>query len=380
MKTNLIFALMLSVTVTYAQQKQIAAVLNIDSRGIAYDSRSMAYMVRLELEKTNYYSVLDKYEIAEILSKNKISTDSCYSKSCLVETGRLLGVDKVISGSIEKFDEKIVLSLRLIDIKAGVIEKNETTEYLNLPEVQKMVEISVKKLLGTEVDKAMAELLIDYNIPITSPRNTLRLNGPRMGCSYMSGSMAERLTSDEAGGFNMSPVTFNFGWHHEKQYISAGNFQAVVENIFLVSGLESGKFIPSYTPMMGFRFGKKAWEFGFGPTFRLVRKESGYYDSDNKWHIMSEWVKNDSNNFNPNPGYYDSDGNYVRYKIRHEIDSRGLPTLSTGLVFAIGRTFHSGYLNIPVNIYITPRRDGTTTVGFMFGFNIQKKSKSIKVE
>jgi hypothetical protein len=364
----------LLVTGMFAQTKPTIAVLNIDSKGVINTSEEIGYLVRLELEKTEVYSVMDKYEVSEVVKANKIDMNNCYSKSCLMKAGSLLKVDKMLSGSIERFEEKVIVSLRVIDVTTGVIEKNETTEYLNLPEIQKMVRVSVKKIVGQEPDPMMVKLLVDYDVPVESPKNTLRLNGPRMGFATTLGKAGEILANPDKskGGFDMFPVNFQFGWQQELQYINSGNFQALIENIFLIGGLESGKFIPSYTPLLGFRFGKGAWEFGFGPTFRLVKKANGFYDTkgymggkEGDWYLENQWNTGDSLAGKPtvNP-----------YNIESRLDSRGSTELSTGLVIAIGKTFRSGYLNIPVNIYFAPRKDGST-IGAMIGFNIQKKKK-----
>jgi hypothetical protein len=391
MKTKCTIAAILLAASLIAQNKPSVAVLNIDSKGIINNSEEMGYLVRLELEKTGAYSVLDKYEVKEITAANKIDMATCFSKSCLIETGKLLKVEKMISGNVERFGEKIVISLRLIDVESGKVEKNESTEYLNLPEIQKMVGISVKKLVGQEPDPNMVKLLIDYDVPVESPKNTLKLNGPRMGFSHTLGKAGEVLTESDPkkGGFDMFPVTFQFGWQQEFQYISAGNFQALVENIFLIGGLESGKFIPSYTPLLGFRFGKGqgAWEFAFGPSFRVIKTAKGFYDTgygDNNELLMSN-NEADRGKFYTNSEfgaqYYKlsdtakAELNYTNpYSTVERLDSRGSFKLDAGLVIAVGRTFHSGYLNIPVNAYIAPRKSGTT-VGILVGFNIQKKKK-----
>jgi hypothetical protein len=218
----------------------------------------------------------------------------------------------------------------------------------------------------------MVKLLIDYDVPVESPKNTLKLNGPRMGFGATLGKSYDVLTGDnkDHGEFGMFPANFQFGWQQEFQYISAGSFQALVENLLVVGGLESGRFIPSYSPMLGFRF-NKGWEFGFGPNFRLIKKANGFYDNDNlmgggkgSWYMDRQWnVKDTSGALIANP-----------YQHESRLDSRGDLSISTGLVIAIGKTFHSGYLNIPVNVYVVPRKDGTT-IGAVFGFNIQKKKK-----
>ena len=360
LKRNLIALLAVVLTsVMMAQQKPSLAVLNVESRGIINDPQEVAFMVRLELEKNGAYNVMDKYEVAQVLKNAKYDLSACLTKQCMSEAGKLLGVDKVLNGSVERFGEKIIITLRVIDVATSSVEKSNTTEYLNLPELQKMIALSVGKLVGAPTDPNMEKLLMNYDLPVESPKNGFKLNGPRMGFNATLGQAYSILTGTNTskGEFGMYPVNFLFGWQQEFQYISAGNFQALVENIFMIGGLESQRFIPSYAPLLGFRFGN-GFEFGFGPNFRLVKKATGYYENG-AWHLTSEWDSKKGNNPNPSA---------------ERLDSRGDVALSTGLIVAVGKTFRSGYLNIPVNIYAVPRKDGTT-VGIMMGFNIQKKKK-----
>ena len=359
------------------QTKPTAAVLGIDSKGVIQDAASVGYMVRLELEKTNLYNVMDKYDVAEAVKKNGIDVATCFGKSCVVNAGKSLGVDKMVTGSIERFGEKIVISLKVIDVKSELTEKQDATEYLNLqPELQKMIRISVQKLLGIPTDENVVNLLINYDTPIESPKTQINLNGPRMGGAFVFGDDAAILQepSKDKGGFDMYPVMFQFGWQKEWQYLSAGNFQALVEFIPIVTGLESGKFIPSVNFMNGFRFGKGGWEVAFGPSFRVVKKAEGFYDTQGyfgtagEWHLSNDWQQSN---------LVDTGMSIVSlnpYALEKRIDSRGVNTLSTRLVIGFGRTFKSGYLNMPVNVYIAPAKHGTF-VGFSFGFNIYKKPR-----
>jgi hypothetical protein len=357
------------------QGRPTVAVLNIDSKGVIQDAATLGYMVRLELEKTNAYNVMDKYDVTDVVKRTSIDVNNCYGKTCLVDAGRKLGVEKMLTGSVERFGEKIVITLKLIDVKSEVVEKSNTTEYLNLqPEMQKMTEISVKRLFGIDPDQNMVNLLVYYDTPIASPKTQLKLNGPRMGFSVTTGEAGKRLQdSKNIGGFDMYPATFQFGYQQEFQYLSAGNFQALVEFVPLIGGLESGQFIPSLTMLNGFRWSKSGWEFGFGPSFRLIKKADGFYDDQGylgetgKWHLEEEYVSGNfldtSNTPLNNP-----------YPIVSRLDSRGTPQLSTGLLFAFGKTFKSGYLNMPFNAYVSPRKEGWI-IGASFGFNIYKKPK-----
>jgi hypothetical protein len=365
--------LIMSISHTLYSQEQVkptVAILNIDSKGINQDPTSMSYLFRLELEKTGKYNVMDKYDVADIVKKNGIDLNSCYGKTCVVEAGRLLSTDKMLTGSIERFGEKIVISIKLIDVQAATIEKSNTTEYLNLQqEIQKMVEISIKKMLEIETNPQMVDLLISYDVPVSSPKTQLKLNGPRMGIAYTTGDAAQRLQdSKDKGGFDMYPATFQFGYQQEVQYMSAGNFQALFEFIPMISGLESGSFIPSLTILNGFRMSKNGWEIAFGPSFRVIQKANGFYDTDGlignngNWYLEKDMEK-----------VYKADSSQY-YPIISRLDSRGKHSLSTSLVLAAGKTFRSGYLNIPVNIFVSPRKEGWT-FGASFGFNVQKKSR-----
>lgn len=356
-------------------KKSSVGVLDIDVNGIMYDSKTIGSIVRLEVDKTGAFVLIDKYEMADIYKKENFSSANCYSKSCLVTAGKLINADKMISGSVERFGEKIIVTMRLINVQSGEVEKSEATEFLNLQtEIQKMIEVSVKKLLGLTPDPQIVNQLMNYDLPIESPRTTLKLNGPRMGGALTTGETGKRLQDPkDIGGFDMYPATFQFGYQHEVRYLSAGEFQALIEFVGLIGGLESGHFIPSISFLNGFRWGRAGWEIGFGPNMRFVKKADGFYDTDaligtaNQWHIESDWF---------DLSQRDSLGRLVAnpYNIVSRIDNRGSVKVSTGLVIAAGRTFRSGYLNIPVNLFVSPRKDGWL-IGFSFGFNVSKKPK-----
>ena len=73
------------------------------------------------------------------------------------------------------------------------------------------------------------------------------------------------------------------------QYLTAGNFNALVEFLPIVSGLEQGMFIPSVVFMNGFRFGEGNWEIAFGPSVGIRKMADGYYDGENDWHLERDW-------------------------------------------------------------------------------------------
>lgn len=338
-------------------------VLNIDTKGLGMDPAQMGNLVRIELEKLDTFEVMDRYDVSYVVEKNKLNIGNCYGKICLVEVGTIINSDKMFTGSIELLGETVVATFRLIDVKTSVIEKTQVNEFLNLPkDLQSMVKISVRQLFNLPVEQPLMTYLTKKNNFESSTNNpdksTVNLSGPRSGFAYFSGKSGKILQSPRnQGGYGSYPVLFQFGYQLEAQYLNEGNYQALFEFIPTITGFNQNVFIPSLTIMNGFRNNKYGWEIAFGPTFGLVTKANGYYDVENSWHLEKEWT--DTASTNP-------------YQIENRLDSRGKVELQAGFIIAAGKTFKSGKLNIPVNVYVIPTKEGVR-MGASFGFNAKRR-------
>jgi len=326
---------------TFAQgQKQSAAVLNLDSHVGETNSVQLGNIVRLELQKLNYFNVIDKYDAEYLIQKNQLQIDKCFGRMCLVEVGKVLQVDKMIGGSFETIEKNIIVNLTLIDVKTGQVEKTFSKEYLTLDkELRIVAELSLKQLLGIPFDEKLLNTVTnENNFPnkISEQEDILKLDGPRFGMAFFTGATSDRFMAPRSeGGFNGAyPGVWQFGYQFEKQYLNTGDVQVLFEFIPMVNGLDQGLFMPSFTIMHGIRSNKTGLEFAFGPSVRFV-KASG----DNKM-----------------------------------LDSNGSLMGTSDFVFAFGRSFKSGRMNIPVNLFVVPNKNGTR-FGFSFGFNVNNKKK-----
>jgi TolB-like protein len=341
--------------------KSSLSVLNIDTKGIGMDPIQMGNLVRIELEKQDTFQVMDRYDVAYVIEKNKLSIGNCYGKLCLVEVGEIIKSDYMFTGSAELYGETIIITFRLIDVKSQTIVKTQVNEYLNLPrELQTMVRITLNSMLGKKSDETIVQTLTkknNYDNSINNKNKTkVDLSGPRSGFTVFTGNAAKYMESPkERGGYNSYPVMFQFGYQFEKQYLNEGNYQALFEFLPTITGFNQNVFIPSFTILNGIRNNKHGWEFAFGPTFGIVRKADGYYDGGNNWQLASNWIDT-----LPNP-----------FPIIERIDSRGTPELNSSFILAFGKTFKSGKLNIPVNFYVVPNKEGWR-FGASFGFNAKK--------
>jgi hypothetical protein len=384
------------VSTTLAQTKSSVAVSNPSVNGLFATPAIASKLIRLELIKLNLYNVYDEFDMTDAYKKNPEFINNCVSKTCLVELGKELNVDYTVSGSYDALGDKIVLTIKIIDVKNNSIFKTGTKEFDNQePELQRMTEILLNEMHGIESQKEVVDRLKFKNELITSNNvGKVKNSGPRVGYAYMVGSMAEFATrSTDRGGLDIFPGISMIGYQIEGQYVGTENFSALVEGVFNVSGLEQGQFIPTATIMNGFRFGKAGWEFGFGPGFGLKKVSNGFFDTEgtfgekDTYFNSSDWdARAAIENADPTqtPSFFKADGTMKtlteinsKYNLESKhADTRGRLAISTMFVMAIGRTFRAGSLNIPVNVFYSSRKGGGM-VGLSVGFNVLKSKKPI---
>jgi hypothetical protein len=399
MKTKIKLILLVSVICSkqlFAQDNApTIAVANPNVNSLTQKPAILAKMIRLELIKMAKYKVYDEFDMADALKTNPEYTTDCYGQNCLVKLGKELNVDYVLCGSFDGLGNKIALTLKIVDVKNKTIFKSSVKEFDNQElEVQRMIEILLKEMHGVEVPKDINDRLAFKNELITS-NNIGKINnsGPRIGVAYLLGSMNEFATRPESqGGLDIFPAVSMIGYQVEGQYVGTENFSALVEGIFNVSGLEQGQFIPSITIMNGFRFGSSGWEFAFGPGFSLKKTSNGFFDTDNKfgsdnrYFNSSDWYNYARETYGTDPQYLDVNGNFTApqpskfssdYNFDRKFgDARGSTSVSTMFVFAFGRTFRAGALNIPVNLFYSSQKNGGMA-GINVGFNVQKSKRTI---
>ena len=388
--------------------KQTVAVANPNVEGLSLSPTLAAKLIQLELIKLDKFSVYDEFDMAEVIKSDSEFSENCYGITCLSKMGTKLNVDYIISGSFNGLGNKIAISIKWIDIKSGTLYKSMVREFDNQEgEIQRMVEVLLKEMNSMPVDKVLSDRLKFNNELITS-NNIGKVNnsGPRIGYGVMVGDFNEYATRSESeGGLDIFPGLSMIGYQVEKQYVGTENFSALVEGIFNVSGLEQGQFIPSITLLNGFRFGKAGWEFAFGPGFGLKKVSDGFFDKGNifgngndAYFSKSDWRDYTDNNYrnSGDSSYYNADDFYEMptaeevafskgventdsYANKSNLDSRGALKINTTFLFAFGRTFNAGALNIPVNVFYSASKGGGIT-GVSVGFNVINSKTQINTE
>ena len=367
-----------------AQGNSSIAVANPNVEGLYATPEMCAKMIRLELSKLNKYSVYDKFDMQDVYDSNEAYKTSCLSKTCLVEFGQKLGANYMMTGSFDLLGNKIVITLKMIDVANNSVYKSGLKEFTNQEkELQRMVEVLLTDMLDIPVNKELSDRL-KFDNDIITKANVGKVSnaGPRVGVGVMTGAFYEYANrSKSQGGLDIFPAVSMIGYQLEAQYVGTDNFSALAEFILNVNGLEQGKFIPTLSILNGFRFGDSAWEFAFGPGFTLTKTSMGRF-VDGDYQTQREYQDYWEGEFNPNSGEsFNSHMNNPNYldimnTMEETLDDRADVKGAFMFVMAFGRTFRSGALNIPVNIFYSSRGGGGIA-GINIGFNVTKKKTTM---
>ena len=154
--------------------------------------------------------------------------------------------------------------------------------------------------------KTLILFLMAFSIFVSYSQNIEKKSGPKFGNTVLTpGLLGDIINGDRKIG-DEQPVDYTqnqammtqLGWQWETRIAEGEDFVGLVEWIALIGGLEQGIFVPSVSTLMGIRK-SGGLEAAVGPTFSLT---------------------------------------------------------GVGLVFAVGHTFKSGDLNVPINVAWVPSR------------------------
>ena len=382
-KSLLIFIITVIINGINAQGNSVA-VANPNVEGLYATPTICAKILQLELSKLNQYSVFDAFDMEEVYQRDSSYRKNCLSKSCLVAFGKQLDADYMITGSYDLLANKIVITLKMIDVKNNSMYKSGLREFTNQEkELQRMTEVVLKEMLGIPVNNELVDQLkFDNDIITKSNVGKVSNSGPRVGVGFMTGDFYEFATRSKAqGGMDIVPAISMIGYQLEAQYVGTDNFSALAEFILNVNGLEQGKFLPTLSILNGFRFGKAGWEFAFGPGFTLTRTSNGFFDTQGAYGAKDQYFSvsgwdSDWNNYISSNNLASDDYMNLGYTVEETLDERADVKGAFMFVMAFGRTFKAGALNIPVNVFYSSRGKGGIA-GVNVGFNVTKSKSTV---
>lgn len=116
------------VTLLNAEKINIA-VMELDGNGISTNNIvGLSNRLRSQLFKTGKYNVIERSQMNAILKEQGFQQSGCTNADCAIEVGQIIGVSKIVVGSIDKVGSIYSVDIRLVDVKTGKIEKTATED------------------------------------------------------------------------------------------------------------------------------------------------------------------------------------------------------------------------------------------------------------
>ena len=107
-----------------------------------------------ELAKAGAFQVVGRDDIARMLDhEQQKQMVGCTDDSCLAEIGGALGVDKMVGGAMDKVGESVLLTLKLINVRQGKVERRESERLKGASEEQALDGIATlfRRMFATEL-------------------------------------------------------------------------------------------------------------------------------------------------------------------------------------------------------------------------------------
>ena len=109
--------------------KMSIAVLELDANGVAgSEARALTDRLRAGLFTVGKFDVMEREKMAALLSERKLTAAGVDSMKSIIEIGRTISVNGMVSGSIGRLGNKYLLNVRLVDVETGMILATATEE------------------------------------------------------------------------------------------------------------------------------------------------------------------------------------------------------------------------------------------------------------
>ena len=145
-------------------QKSNVAILQFEAANISVaEVGILTDRLSTELVNLGSFTVVERSQMEEVLKEQGLQQSGCTTSECAVEVGALLGVDKMITGSIGRIETIYTLSARIIDVETGAILKQVSLDVVGTLEkvlTQTMAEIA-SQLSGFKLE--IAEGFLEVN-------------------------------------------------------------------------------------------------------------------------------------------------------------------------------------------------------------------------
>jgi len=187
---------------TLPSEKLRIAILDFANTGglSKQETITLGNRLRSMLVKTNAFIVLERGQMDDILDEQGFQQTGCTTTECAVEMGRMLNVQKMISGTIGKLGATYTIDLSLIDVETAQIERSFFRDYkgeidglLSLMQMisNQMAEIVYAKTVTPEQKEAK---IVSLEITSDPGGATIYINDQEVGKTPLKSKARDGMT------------------------------------------------------------------------------------------------------------------------------------------------------------------------------------------
>jgi TolB-like protein len=195
------FCLVYSVSGQQQEKLRIAILDFTNTGGLSkQETITLGNRLRSMLVKTNAFIVLERGQMDDILGEQGFQQTGCTTTECAVEMGRLLNVQKMISGTIGKLGKTYTIDLSLIDVKTAQIEKSFFRDFKGeIDGLLDMMQAIADQIAAIVGGSGLPELkqegkIVDLEISSEPQGATIFINNRQIGKTPFKSNAKEGLT------------------------------------------------------------------------------------------------------------------------------------------------------------------------------------------
>jgi TolB-like protein len=141
------------------QPKTLIAVLELEANNVPEpEARAIADRLRYHLARQDPFRVLERSRMETILEEVGFQVSgACNTEECVIQIGKILGVRKMVAGSVSKVGEIYALQIRLVDIQTSSIDEQAIYDVRGIEEVLQEGTADVAEVLAGLGDSPQVE-------------------------------------------------------------------------------------------------------------------------------------------------------------------------------------------------------------------------------
>ncbi len=110
--------------------KPLVAVMSFEARQVGLDeAQILGEAVAAELTKSGEVRLMERSQMDKILSEQGFQkSGACSGTDCAVEVGQILGIDRMVVGSVGHIGKTYVVSARMVNVATGEVVKSSSRQ------------------------------------------------------------------------------------------------------------------------------------------------------------------------------------------------------------------------------------------------------------